>query len=272
MSVGVEMHPFEAAIALEPGADGEWLGRTSPAYANFIGPFGGVTAAQILQGVMRHPQRLGEPVALTVNYAAALADGEFVVRARPARTNRSTQHWIVEVLQGDETVITATCFTAARRETWAGHETVMPEVPRPADVPPTPRPGVEWLKRYDMRFFEGLVPRKWEGQGADQSRTRLWVREEPPRPLDFPALAAMSDIFFPRIWLRRATQTPIGTVTMTIYFHADSAQLGATGTSFLLAQAQGQGFRNGYFDHAGHLWNEAGELLVSTHQVVYYKE
>lgn len=269
---GAAAHPFDAAIALEPAGEHQWRGRTSPAYANFIGPYGGVTAAQALQGVLLHPQRLGEPVALTVNYAAALADGEFVVRARPARTNRSTQHWIVEILQGQDTVATATCFTAARRETWSGHEARMPEVPRAADVPRTPRSGVEWLNRYDMRFFEGPVPRQWQGQGDPQSRTRLWVREEPQRPLDFASLAAMSDIFFPRIWLRRAMQTPIGTVTMTVYFHAGSDQLAATGTGFLLAQAQGQGFRNGYFDHAGHLWNEAGELLVTTHQVVYYKE
>jgi acyl-CoA thioesterase len=265
-------HAFDAAIALEPLAGDDFRGRTSPAYANFIGPYGGVTAAQVLQAVLVHPQRLGEPIALTVNYAAALTDGEFTVRARPARTNRSTQHWIVEVLQNGETVITATCMTAARRATWSGHEVVMPQVPRAADVPRTPRRGVEWLNRYDMRFFEGSVPRQWEGQGGPESLTRLWVREDPERTLDFPALAAMSDIFFPRIWLRRATQTPIGTVTMTAYFHADGAQLAATGTSYLLAQAKGQGFRNGYFDHAGHLWNEAGELLVSTHQVVYFKE
>jgi acyl-CoA thioesterase len=266
------MHPFDTAIALKPLGGNRFEGATSPAYANFIGPYGGITAAQAINAVLQHPQCLGEPVALTVNYAAALADGAFIAQARPARTNRSTQHWIVELLQGDETVATATVMTAVRRETWSGHEVAMPDVPRPADVPRTPRNGVEWLERYDMRFFEGMVPREWKGQGDATSRTRLWVRDEPQRPLDFASLTAMSDIFFPRIWLRRATQTPLGTVTMTVYFHADGAQLAATGSGFLLAQAQGQGFRNGYFDHGGQLWNEAGELLVTTQQVVYFKD
>jgi hypothetical protein len=31
-------------------------------------------------------------------------------------------------------------------------------------------------------------------------------------------------------------------------------------------------FRKGYFDHSAQLWNEAGNLLATTHQVVYYKE
>jgi acyl-CoA thioesterase len=265
-------HPFDDAIALQPQADGGWQGRTSPAYANMIGPYGGITAAQCLQAVLAHPQRLGDPVALTVNFAAALADGNFTVRPRAARTNRSTQHWVVEMLQDDAIVATATVFTAVRRETWSGHEARMPQVPRPQDTPRTPRHGVEWLNRYDMRFLDGFIPEKWDGSVRGDSLTRLWVRDDPPRPLDFASLTALADVFFPRVWLRRAKLAPIGTVSMTVYFHADGARLAAAGTGHLLVQAQGQGFAGGYFDHAGQLWDEAGDLLATTHQVVYYKE
>jgi acyl-CoA thioesterase len=123
-----------------------------------------------------------------------------------------------------------------------------------------------------MRFLTGGIPREWNGQDVGESLSRLWVRDEPPRPLDFPALTALADVFFPRLWLRRAKLTPLGTVSMTVYFHADGEQLRETGTGHLLLQARGQGFGGGYFDHAGQLWNEAGELLATTHQVVYYKE
>ena len=268
----MSVHAFDEALALQPRGEDEWTGRTSPAYANFIGPYGGVTAAQMVQAVMVHPRRLGEPVALTINYAAAVADGEFIARARPARTNRSTQHWIVELLQGGEAVATATLMTALRRPTWGTQEAPMPHVPRPEDVPAEgPRP-VAWVRNYERRFIEGDLPSQWQGQDSGRSLTRCWVRDRPPRPLDFPSLAAIADNFFPRIWLRRATQAAIGTVTMSVYFHADAGVLQSTGTGFVLGQAQGQGFRHGYFDHSGLLWNEAGELLASTHQLVYYKE
>jgi acyl-CoA thioesterase len=269
MSVGA----FDSAIALQPQADSSFTGHTSPAYANMVGPFGGVTAAQALQAVLQHPQRLGDPVALTVNFCAALADGPFTVNARPARTNRSTQHWVIEIQQGEEVVLTATAFTAMRRDTFAAEEHTLPVVPPPADVPLPPARGrVEWINRYEMRFVEGGFPAQWDGTDHGASRTRLWVRDNPPRPLDYPSLAAMADIFFPRVWLRRTKFVPIGTVTMTVYFHADAAQLAATGTGYLLGQAQGQAFRKGYFDHSAQLWNEAGDLLATTHQVVYYKE
>jgi len=265
-------HPFDTAIALQPGEAGTFQGHTSTAYANFIGPYGGITAAQCLNAVLQHPQRLGDPVAFTVNFAAAVADGTFSVRARPARTNRSTQHWIVEMLQGEEVVATGTDLTALRRPTWGGHELPMPEAPRPQDVPRVTRRGVAWLERYEMRFLLGMIPRDWDGQGASDSLSRLWVRDDPPRPLDFASLAALCDVFFPRIWLRRARQTPLGTVSMTVYFHAGAAQLQAAADGYLLAQARGQGFGSGYFDHTGQLWGEQGELLATTHQVMYYKE
>jgi len=265
-------HPFDQAIALQAVADHEWQGHTSPDYGNFIGPYGGITAAQMLQAVMLHPQRLGEPVAFTINYAAALADGGFVARARPARTNRSTQHWMLELLQDGQAVATGTVMTAARRSTWRRQELPMPQVPRPAELTLEQARGVKWIQNYERYFEDGDVPPQWNGEDLGHSRSRFWVRDSPPRPLDFPALAAIADNFFPRIWLRRATQTPTGTVTMTVYFHADAGVLQSTGTGFLLAQAQGQAFFEGYFDQTGQLWNEAGELLVTTHQLVYYKE
>ncbi|HZY15353.1 MAG TPA: thioesterase family protein [Ramlibacter sp.] len=265
-------HPVDTAIALSPQPDGSFVGATRPDWANMIGPYGGITAAQCLQAVLRHPERLGHPVALTVNFAAALADGHFTLRARPVRTNRSTQHWIVEMLQEDAVMATATVFTAIRRATWSSQEARMPQVPRPRDVPVTVRHGVEWLKRYEMRFVDGAIPVQWDDATRDDSLSRLWVRDAPARPLDFASLAALADVFFPRVWLRRARLTPIGTVSLTVYFHADLPQLAAAGSGYLLAQVRGQGLGSGYFDHAGQLWDEAGTLLATTTQVVYYKE
>lgn len=269
----MSVHAFDRAIALEPLAEHEWQGRTSPDYANFIGPYGGVTAAQMLQAVMQHPQRLGEPAAFTINFAAALADGEFRVRARPVRTNRSTQHWVLEMLQDDaQPVATGTAMTAVRRETWGVVEAVIPKVPAPEDLAAEAVRGVAWYRRYERRYVEGNVPAEWNGQGGTSSRTRLWLRDLPPRPLDFASLTALADNFFPRLWLHRALRVPIGTVSMTVYYHADSALLQATGTDYLLGQAQGQGFRNGYLDQAAQIWNRQGDLLATTHQLMYYKE
>ena len=270
-------HPFDEAIALSPQGPDRWSGHSHPGWANMVGPYGGITAAVALQAVMQDPRCLGEPLALTLNYAAALADGPFEVQAQPVRTNRSTQHWSLTLSQageGGETQVmgTATAITAVRRPTWQAQDLPMPEAPDPSGVPAKAfYDKVEWMRRYDMRPLCGLVPEVQDGSEHD-SLVRMWLRDAAGRALDFPALAAMADVFYPRIWLRRARWVPAGTVSQTIYFHANGEQVAAAGSEHLLAQARAQDFRMGFFDQTGHLWSRSGLLLASAHQIVYYKE
>lgn len=267
-------HPFDTAIALKPADTGDsaYIGHTHPAYANMVGPYGGITAATLLEAVQRHPERLGVPVSLTVNYAGPVADGEFTVAARPARTNRSTQHWSLELTQDGQVVTTATAVYAVRRDTWADTETAMPDVPAPEATPVTPMPEyVEWAKNYEMRFLDGAVPALDGAPESPDSTTTLWVRDAPLRPLDFPALTSLCDVFYPRVFLRRGQAMPAGTVSLTIYFHADDDALAAQGSSPVLARARSNRFGHGYFDQSACLWGTGGDLLATTHQLVYFK-
>ncbi len=276
MTVSMTVHPFDEAIALQwqdETPTGRWLGHTSAPYGNFVGPFGGISAAQMLNAVLLHPQRLGDPVSLTVNFCAAVADGEFFVHARPARTNRSTQHWLIEMMQAGETVLTATAVTAIRRPTLGLHECAMPAVPSPEETTVKQRfAPMQWLKRYEMRFVTGGFPEPLDDADAGTSQTQVWLRDALARPLDFASLSAVSDAFFPRLFLRRARFVPVGTVSMTIYFHALAEQLVRVGSGYILGQAQGQHFQNGFFDQTAQLWSRAGEMLATTHQTVYFKE
>lgn len=273
----MKTHPLDLATSLTPVSPGVYTGATSAAYWNFIGPFGGITAATALKAVLAHPLLLGQPISLTVNYAGPLLAGAFTVSATPRRTNRSTQHWLIEMTQrnaqgADEVMLTATAITATRRATWSSDDASLPDVPPPDSLPAgKPMTTMEWIKRFDMRFVEGRLPTEWDGKG-DASLSQLWMRDKPRRVLDFCSLTSMADIFFPRVYLRRALRVPAGTVSMTVYFHADHEQLTKTGTGFLLGQARAQAFRNGFFDQTAQLWNQAGLLLATTHQIVYFKE
>ena len=266
-------HDLDAALHLTPLGGHRFAGATHPAYANMVGPYGGITAAALLNAALLHPARLGSPIALTVNFAAPLAEGDFEIDAQPLRTNRSTQHWGLQLHQAGAVAATGTAVFAARRDTWSATEAVPPAgMPAAASLPRASTEGrPHWTQRYDMRFAAGEAP---EFGTADRphSHNRLWVRDEPPRPLDFAALAALCDCFFPRIFLRRSRLTPIGTVSLTSYFHADARLLAAQGTRHLLGTARALNFRHGYFDQSAEVWSDDGQLLASTHQMVYYRE
>jgi len=268
------MHPFDQAIQLQPLGDGNYQAETSPAYANMVGPFGGVTCAVLLNAALQHPDKLGQPVALTVNFAAPIADGAYTVSARAVRTNRATQHWVIEASQASGVVALATAVFATRRPTWSATEAQAPQdLPAPeslARMPSEKRPP--WVKAYDMRFTRGDVFSGFDGQERPDSHSCQWLRDDPPRPLDFAALASISDSFFPRIFLRRRRVAPIGTVSLTTYFHADEAALTAQGDRYLIGTARGLKFHNGFFDQSGEMWSHDGHLLASTHQTVYFKD
>jgi acyl-CoA thioesterase len=227
-----------------------------------------------VDGLPAHAQRLGDPIALTVNFASPIADGTFEIDARPVRTNRSTQHWSLQLLQADGVAATATAVFALRRPTWSA-----PEAGPPADVPPPsslPRASAvgrpPWVRGFDMRVIEGGLPDPFDSQEQPHARSRLWVRDDPPRPLDFAALASLCDSFFPRVFIRRRKFTPIGTVSLTSYFHADAAQLAAQTDRHLLATARALAYRDGYFDQTAEVWSDTGVLLASTHQMVYFRD
>lgn len=274
-AVAADLHPFDAAVNLT-GEDGFYQGHTTAPFANMVGPFGGILAANMLSAVLRHPQLLGSPVVLTVNFAAPVADGEFTVQAQPVRTGRSTQHWWITLTQNDEVAVSATAITALRRDTWDAQDSERPAapaadtVPRMPDVPVMPR----FFRNYDLRFIRGgMAPLpQQEVQQADSSESLLWVRDEPARPLDFPSLAAICDVFFPRIFVRRQKPAAAGTVSLTIHFHCDATVLDSNGSRALLGHARAHRFHKGFSDQTAEIWSEEGVLLATTMQSVYYKE
>lgn len=263
-------HPFDAAVALESLGGDRFRGRTSADYWNMVGPYGGITAAAMLRAMLLHPERKGSPLTFTLSYVAPVEEGEFVVEARLVRANRSNQHWAVAILQGspERVVAQAIAICALRRETWGYVEVHRPDVP-PAETcaPMAPRRPTGFLQRYEFRYVRGRP-----FHDNDDTLSHTWVSDRPPRPLDFPSLAAICDSFMPRIFLRRTEWVPIATVSMNIYFHAGEEALAAHGARPLLTVAQGQAFRDGHFDHQGQVWGEGDTLLATTHQIVWYKE
>lgn len=263
-------HPFDVALALD-SRDGSARGRTTPEFANMVGPFGGLTAAAFIRAIEEHPDRLGDPVSLTVNYAAPIADGAFVIDLRPARTNRTNQHWTAELIQDGEVKTTATAVFGVRRDTWSDTESQPPAVPGPDDAAAQDISSfVTWTRNYEMRFVEGSMPGEGAAESSD-STTTLWVRAQPERAMDFPGLTALCDVFYPRVFLRRGQFIPAGTISLTVYFHADAAELAAQGSDWLLATARAQRFSGGFFDQNAQIWGRDGTLLAVTHQIVYFK-
>ncbi|MCP4619859.1 MAG: thioesterase family protein [Bradyrhizobium sp.] len=262
-------HLFDDATRVTAG-DSRWQGHTSDDYWAFVGPFGGCTAATILRALMDHPQRSGDPTAMTVNYCAPIERGPFDLDVRLVKANRSSQHWCVETTQGNGEVSTlATAVFAERRPSWSHPQAKYPGAKPFEETLPFPPVAAAWVKQYDFRFVEGEPKRG--GAGAPDTFSKLWIGDRVPRRIDALSLLAMSDAFFARIFHARRELVPFGTVSLTTYFHADTADLAAEGATRVLGVADAKIFHKSYGDQNGELWSLGGRLLATTTQIAYFK-
>ena len=264
--------PFDAATALEWVGPGHAVGRTSPGYWAFVGPYGGFTAAVLLRAVLEHPDAVGDALALTVNYGAPIAEGPFDLAVTCQRANRSTQHWSVVLTQGGgEAAATASVVLAARRESWSHQPAVAPAASAFEATPIYAGTNTaKWPGQYEFRFASGARDCQG-GDGPGPTRTEVWITDAAPRPLDALSLTAMGDAFFGRIFHAQRGIVPFGTVSMTTHFHASAEELAAEGATRVLGMADARTFNRSYGDQTAELWSPSGRLLATSTQMFYFK-
>lgn len=265
-------HPIDEAVQFDDADFTERGGTvhtaTHPKFDNMVGPFGGITAAQMIAAVEAHPQAQGRPIAETLNFTSPLAYGPFDIELDLVQTNNSNQHWNIAVRQGDKRPVTGSIVLGSRRESFADREVSAPEVQAPKNYEPSVSPtDLTWLNNYELRFDRGGYSL---GEEKGDSESVYWLRHAEPRGWDTRALASAADTFFPRIFLRTGKLSPAATITLTTYFLGTDEEYEAAG-DFVLCQGRAQRFGGGVSDQLSRIFSSDGDLLVSAHQLMYFR-
>lgn len=266
------VHPFDRATQVT-AVDSGWRGEASTNYFAFVGPFGGATAATMLRAIMIQPGCAGDPLSVTVNFCAPVASGSFDLAPRRMKATRSTQHWMIELVQNGEVAAFMTAVFATRRPSWSHQPAIMPDAPPFDQVDLLPDSVVApWAQQYQFRFVKNAPQYgKTPNDAPASAYSRMWLSDAMPRRIDCLSLLSMSDTFFARIFHVLGTIVPIGTVSMTTVFHADAADLAAEDITMVLGAADASSFHKSFSDQTGELWSPNGRLLATTSQVVYFK-
>ncbi len=262
-------YDFDDALSLTADGPRQWASKIDKRYWNAIGPWGGWTAALLLKAVLAEADHAGTPVAMTVNLMGGLSEEPLSLTTRPARQGRSMEFWSSELMQGEGSAAMAMVTLGQRRDTLSAHEADVPLAPAPETLPrPERRAGLSFGAMFESRFVSGQVPFQSEG---GSTATLSWARDAQERPLDYVLLAALADVFAPRIFYRSPERRPVSTVSQTIYFHATPSELATVGGDFILAEARARRFESGFFDQTGSLWSRDGVLLATTEQLCWFK-
>jgi len=263
---------LDRGLRAEIGPDGRRILVPDRTYWNWIGPFGGWTAALLMKCMLedaRAANPLMQPVSQTVDYLTGLKDDPLRVTTACDRAGRSTQFWAarLEAEGAEGPAVRATGVFGERRRTRGFVEQAMPSVPGPEGLPHFrfPSDRVVWPHTYDMRIVQGDI-----GEVGDSMRSLTWIRDADRRPLDFVSLAALVDSCFPRIYYRIQGTTPYSTISMTTYFHATAKDLAEVHDGHVLIDAHGKRAGSGFSDQHADIWSADGQLLAVSQQVAWY--
>ncbi|MEM7523887.1 MAG: thioesterase family protein [Pseudomonadota bacterium] len=256
-------------------------------YWNFIGAFGGWTAALAVKAVIAHPEARGDLVSVTGIFAGAVGEAPISVRPRLQRRHGRADFWRVtisdpaaegrdapETAESDPGLLfSADIVMSTPRASEIGYEaplvasTPLEEVTPPEDLKAMPTNiGPKWLSRYDQRFAEGTPFTRNE-----HPRSLVWLRETEGRPLDAIGLAAISDSFMPRTFFLDDKMHVTSTVSYGMHVLADAETLLRAGEDFLLMEGSSSGVRNGASDQRGVIRDRAGTVLAVTNQIAFFK-
>jgi Thioesterase-like superfamily len=258
--------------------DSVWRSPTESGYGTFLGAFGGWTcAAGVLAATDLVNTAVGEgrdPLALTINFMGPVRDGFVAVEPLILANTKSTTHvWLTlwHETQAHERASSPAAsmslvFAKPRLTDRIGVQR-MPEAAAPDSVPRArfANDKVSWPAQYDQRMVLGLP---WRPNAGMRSLT--WTRNIDRAALSFARLAAMADASLPRIFFHYPAVSPISTVTMTVQFHCDAAELAAIGDDFVLIEAHAQSARHGHFDQHVRIFAKTGQLLATSTQLVWF--
>lgn len=263
---------LDRGLETTTGPGGGHALRPDPAYWNWIGPFGGWTAAVLMKCMLqdaRTANPLMQPVSQTVDYMTGLKDDPLRIVTACDRAGRTTQFWSASLRpEGAESAaVRSTAVFGERRRTRGFVEQRMPAAPPPETLPPFrfPADRVAWPQTYDMRIVHGNIT-----VVNETMRSLTWIRDADRRPLDFISLAAIADSCFPRIYYRIEGPAPYSTISMTTYFHADAQDLAAVGDGHVLVDAFGKRAGSGFSDQHADIWSADGQLLAVSQQMAWY--
>lgn len=262
------MSDLDSSLALEAAGPGQWRAVASPRYEAVIGMFGGWTVAVLLKAVLAEPAATGSAISITVNYVAAIPAGSaLTLRTTCLGASRSLAHWRCDLhIEGSDGVaVTALVILANRRDSDRRSELPAPEIVPPEQLEPFFPP---FSKQPPLESRSAMPPPPFN---KPDTRTISWERDSSGRAIDELTLALLSDLGAPRIFLISAGPRPSATLTLTVNFLADAAELAACGDDFILSEMVATRIEQSIVGSRKNMWSRAGTLLATSEQLCWFR-
>lgn len=258
-------------MILAPAGPGRWTTLAGPEWRNMGGGLWGGYAIGLCVRVMEaEPEATGEPLSITLTYAAALPAGELDIRTRRLRQGGSIGVWEVELRPaGVEEVGVHAIVTMARRpDTPRFAFARMPDAPPPESLPSPDSPIGS--RHFGAQAFERRTSERFPPEPSASSHSLTWVRSR-RGPWDKALLGMVTDNSAPRALYGLASPINNTTLSLTVYLHATAEEIAAIGDDYLLIECEGRVGGGGAADERSSYWSRDGKLLATSEQLAWYR-
>ncbi len=260
------------SIPLTPVAPGRWTTFAATEWSNPGGGlWGGYAIGLCIRVLEAEPSAIGEPLSLTLTYAAGLPSGALDIRTRRLRQGGSIGVWEVELLPAgsDQVGVHGVVTMAKRPKTPDFAFASMPAAPDPESLPSPEMDGVRThygASAFERRGLEGFPPKP-----SGNSRTLAWVRSR-RGSLDKALLGMITDNSAPRVMYALGPTVMTTTLSLTAYLHATVEEIAEVGDDFILVECEGRVGGGGASDERSSYWRRDGKLLATSEQLAWYRE
>lgn len=262
------MNQFDQDTAVTSLGGGIYEAQLSDRWKVILGPNGGYLMAIVLramQAEINDPERI--PRSLTLHYLSAPVGGPLQIITSIERAGRNLSTITARFTQNDKLIGIGIAAFGKARDGIAFNDWPAPDVTLPKELEnwdPFDGHGPVFLKNWHIRH----------ALEVDESRARTggWMRLADTRTPDALSVAAMTDTWFPPLFMKTQRPLPAPTIDLTVHFRSDVNALELGPEAWVLGVFETRVAADGYFEEDGCLWDEQGRLLAHSRQLAVCSE
>ena len=223
--------------------------------------------AILANSLMQHGEN--KPLSIfTANFISRCAPGEADITIENIGISKNFARWQTGLTQNGQEKIRAfgTFINHDKGQAGKTYEASAPLMPSPDECVAIPEiPGYTLYSQMDARLTPDCAG--WmQGNLSDTSEIRGWIRFRDERPLDVPAILLIADTFPPAVFASQGMVAWAPTIELSVNMrHIPETQ-------WLRSVFRSRFISNGIAEEDGEIWDESGELVAISRQIVRFRE
>ncbi|MDY6822705.1 MAG: thioesterase family protein [Thermodesulfobacteriota bacterium] len=262
------MHPFDHDIALEKKGNNRFASSIAPNWSVNNNPNGGYLMAMMANAVLQESKKPWIAI-FTANFVTRCTPGKTELGVERVGQSKTFDRWQVGLSQDGQTKVQAFCTLTdpVNGDAQKRYETTPPKLPPQNQCFEFPQlPGYAIYSSMDVRLDPVNTGWLTNGDLADRSDMRGWIRFREDRPFDMLSVLLAADAFPPPALVSQGMVAWVPTIEMSVNLR------NLPKSQWLKCCFSSRFINNGIVEEDGQIWDETDELVAISRQISQFRK